>query len=191
VKRILLLSFTAQLITGACPAQTPRHAISIRTWTFGKQVWSNVIRMPECNKADFTSAGDTPDCRSYTSGSVTWYYYNWTYVDAMQTTLCPAPWRIPTDEDLEILAEETTANTLMHAWGLPGYADGMSIDSAGEYTYYWSSTPNGSAYACYLYCGYGNLDVSATRRFYGFQVRCVKNGELKIEKEKRTWTKRT
>jgi hypothetical protein len=32
---------------------TPRYAASTQTWTFGEQIWSDAIHIPECNKTDF------------------------------------------------------------------------------------------------------------------------------------------
>jgi hypothetical protein len=176
MKKMLLLSLTFLLITGRCNAndEYPPHAASTQTWRFGHQVWSNAILIPECNKADFTRDNDTPDCRSYTSGSATMHYYNWAYVHAHKNTLCPAPWRVPTKNDLEVLTEQTTLNTLVKAWGYGGLAFGNSIIDADSSAYYWSSTTNGSNHAYTLDYLSGYLIVNFTFRSYGFQVRCVR-----------------
>jgi hypothetical protein len=174
MKKLLLLSFAILLITGKCHAQTPPHAASTQTWTFGDQVWSDAIRIPECNKASFSNSEYTPECRSYTSGSETWYYYNWAYVDANKHTLCPSPWRVPSENDYQILVLNTTLNTLINAWALSGYASGSSADNVGESAYYWSSTEDGTTFAYDLYCDSGYLYVSNTGKDNGFRVRCVR-----------------
>jgi hypothetical protein len=70
----------------------PRYAASNNAWTFGSSTltWSDAIRIPECNQSGFSSSTVTPKCRSYTDGTIR-YYYNWPYVTANRTTLCPSP----------------------------------------------------------------------------------------------------
>jgi hypothetical protein len=174
MKRLLLLSFAALLITGKCHAQTPPHAASTQTWTFGDHIWSDVIRMPECDKADFTESYETPDCRSYTSGTATMYYYNWAYVDARKNTLCPAPWRFPSKNDFSALIAVTSRNALIEAWGLPGLAIGSSIGNVGENALYWASTEVGSTGGYYLGYTRDHLNMYGGDRDLGYPVRCVR-----------------
>jgi hypothetical protein len=114
MKKILFLSFAALLIAGNCHAQvkTPPHAASTRTWTIGKQVWSDAIQMPNCKN---------PSCISFTYGLSTWYYYTWEFVKANAKTMCPAPWRVPTRVDLVILINKGTGSRWPVGWRTPGY----------------------------------------------------------------------
>ena len=52
---------------------------------------------------------------------------------------------------------------------------GSTLGAAGSF-YYWSSTPNSSknAYYLYLYLGYPHVDYDD--RYYGNSVRCVAAG---------------
>jgi uncharacterized protein (TIGR02145 family) len=87
---------------------TPPLAASTKTWTIEspdgkiKQMWSDHINVPACNKSDYnggTSDEYKADCRSYNYEGTTHYYYSWQYVNENQHTLCPDPWRVPTRDD--------------------------------------------------------------------------------------------
>ncbi len=99
-------------------------------------------------------------------------------------------WRMPTQNEIQELIDNCTwtwstskgingyevkgpnGNTIF----LPaaGYRDGTSLYSAGEWGYYWSSTPySGSDGAYYLYFGSSNRGVDWYDRYYGFSVRPV------------------
>ena len=58
-----------------------------------------------------------------------------------------------------------------------GYLYGSSLYDAGSYGDYWSSTPNGSSNAYYLYFSSGYVGTDGSyRRYYGRSVRCVAAG---------------
>jgi uncharacterized lipoprotein NlpE involved in copper resistance len=154
--------------------ETPPYAASTKTWTFGKQVWSDAIRIPECNKASFSESLDTPDCRSYTDGSETWYYYNWAYVDTKKITLCPDPWRVPTEADFDELIANTTNKQLVNAWGLPGTAYGSYMQYAGSDCYIWSADKLHTYGAYSVFFDNNNASTRSADKNYGFQVRCVR-----------------
>jgi hypothetical protein len=174
MKKIFLLSFAFLLIAGNSHAQTPPHAASTQTWTFGNQVWSDAIRIPDCNKTNFTASDDLPDCRSYTEGTKTWYYYNWAYVNAYKYTLCPKPWHVPSRQEFDVLTTIAGSGDLIRFWGLTGEAYGGDVYYVEDAAKYWSSTPNGSADAYNLYYHYGYHDVSYVTKENGFPVRCVR-----------------
>jgi hypothetical protein len=154
--------------------ETPPHAASTLTWTYGNQVWSDAIQMPACNKSKFKSSNTSPDCHSYVSGTSTWYYYNWSYVEAHKSALCPAPWRVPTEIDLWILGSSTIPNALKNAWGQAGYSDWGYMMSVGVGLYHWSSTKDGAKKAWNLACYDGSVYVRSRSKELGFQVRCVR-----------------
>jgi uncharacterized protein (TIGR02145 family) len=115
-----------------------------------------------------------------------------------QWNLCPEGWHVPTDlewtEMTNSLGSENFAGNMMKAkygdaWdgtnlsgfsGLPGgfrFISGF-FDHAGDYGYWWSSSPSGSsAWGRYL----GNYGESVYRYYYtqrvGFSVRCVRDAE--------------
>ena len=51
-----------------------------------------------------------------------------------------------------------------------------SLDGAGSYGIYWSSTPYGSSGACDLGFRSGVVDTSYDVRYFGLSVRCVAAG---------------
>lgn len=93
-------------ITIAQKNSTPPLAASTKTWTFCGLTWSDMIEVPNCRKASFTTNG-SPDCRYLTTpnNTITCYYYNWHYVVRYAETLCPYPWRVPTLEDVPDLVK--------------------------------------------------------------------------------------
>jgi uncharacterized protein (TIGR02145 family) len=159
---------------------TPPLAASTQTWEFGEQTWSDAIRCPECDKGTFEESLTDSQCRSYTQNDSTWYYYNWAYVDANKATMCPDPWRVPSQSDFVTLANNTTAYALIDAWGYGGFAYGSSMYSVSEGGVYWSSTEGsgGGNSASALVYGYvddrGILGVPRSEKPGGTQVRCVK-----------------
>ena len=57
-----------------------------------------------------------------------------------------------------------------------GDLNNSSLYGAGSFGYYWSSTPNGSSGAYYLYLDSGSVSTYSYYRYYGFSVRCVAAG---------------
>jgi hypothetical protein len=146
--------------------KTPPYAASAQTWTFGSQTWSDAIHIPECNKSGFPVSNTDPQCRSYTDGTNTWYYYNAPYVDTYAAKLCPSPWRVPANTDFEGFVANSTAMDKINAWGLGGYASGSSVYAVNTHAYY-----KGTGQA---WCWYGYDDADELYRSSGMQVRCVK-----------------
>jgi hypothetical protein len=174
---LFLLIATATAIAVSGYAQdTPPYAASTHTWVFGEQTWSDVIHMPRCNKEDFTNSYTSLQCRSYTEGGNTWYYYNWAYVDANKDALCPSPWRVPSRSDMDALMSATNYSTLIGVWGYGGYALDNFISDENSYTYYWSSTKGSRNinFAYYLFYCNDSLLVLVYDKRLGYQVRCVK-----------------
>lgn len=57
-----------------------------------------------------------------------------------------------------------------------GYRNGTSVSSVGSYGLYWSSTPNGTNHACYLYFYSSDVNpASNLNRYYGYSVRLVRD----------------
>jgi hypothetical protein len=177
-KHFFLMTMAAAAIAVSGNAQnTPRYAASTHTWVFGEQTWSDAIQGPACNKESFEDGDTTPQCRSYTEDGETFYYYNWAYVDAYKSRMCPAPWRVPTKSDFETLVFYAGASTLISEWGYGGYANGSSVTDETSYAYYWSCTESASSGidgAYFLSYYSGDLLVTDTYKGNVFQVRCVR-----------------
>ncbi|MDR3351255.1 MAG: hypothetical protein LBN98_06430 [Prevotellaceae bacterium] len=166
MKKIL----TIIMLFGVCcgyAQNTPPHAASTRTWTFGNQTWSDAIQIPGCHKETFEKSNTNPQCRSYTEGANTWYYYNWPYVNHNHSTMCPSPWRVPSHGDLTYYTS--------HAAGHFPYAGGWysgSAEGLPNITYYWSNDMSAGHYA-YVLEEAQNTKVAVKEKYFGLPVRCV------------------
>jgi hypothetical protein len=155
----------------------PTYAASNKIWVFGEQTWSDAIHMPECNKETFDGGywnEPKADCRSYTYEGKTYYYYSWPYVDAHKATMCPSPWRVPTKDDFELLADKVSYTELIVAWGYGGSIYGSSLVNVEPHGAFWSSTVYNSALRFQLYYEWENVTLDQFPFFAGLQVRCVK-----------------
>jgi hypothetical protein len=154
---------------------TPPNAASTRTWTFGSLTWSDNIHVPACTATAFYRSNTSPVCVKYTSGTNTWYYYNWPYVNQNGSTMCPAPWRIPTESDRSNLAANTTGSALVAAWGTGGYYENTNnIQSFGATYILWTSTQCGNPRHGRLSATTSTVGYYCSEDYAGNQVRCVK-----------------
>jgi uncharacterized protein (TIGR02145 family) len=166
---------------------TPPNAASTQIWIYGLRTWSAAIHIPECNKSSFSDSFTDPHCRSYAESGHTWYYYNWEYVHANASTLCPDPWRVPGYFDYDVLVYDLggdnpqAASYIIAEWGYGGQAVGSAMAGHpsyqyGEYAYFWSGSQVGTAeFRPCLYYSANALRSSQSYKSYGFQVRCVKD----------------
>ncbi len=149
------------------------------------------------------------DWSSTTSGAMAFYnngpayggLYNWYAVDDARG-LCPSGWHVPTDGEWTVMTDHLGSELVTggqmkttYGWydggngtdssgfsGLPGgyrlNLNGNFYD-AGNYGYWWSSSPSGSNA---WYRGL-NFDNEGVNRYYGFNqrngfsVRCVRDAE--------------
>jgi hypothetical protein len=177
--RTVTVTQNPQPATPPAPTVTPPHAASTQTWTLGAQTWSDAIHMPGCNKQDFVIDYTNPQCRSYTSGTNIWYYYNWIYVNANKAAMCPDPWRVPTCDDFTALSSTAASARLIDAWGFGGFVrprtETNAVETTGTYGYYWSSTETSATNACYLTYSATSLNVgTGFAKELGRQARCVR-----------------
>jgi hypothetical protein len=165
----------------------PPYAASTQTWKFGGQKWSDAIHMPGCDKTSFNQSTTEPDCRSYSSNGNTWYYYNWPYVAANASTLCPAPWRVPSMRDFQTLANNASRVQLMTAWRRGGHMmTNHEPYDLGDRVELWSTTSLNDQEASMMYVDGGYcytyvngtpvpcpLFVAGTDKYLGDAVQCV------------------
>ena len=173
MKKTLTIIMLCGVISGYAQ-NTPHYAASTKTWTFGRQTWSDVIHFPECYKTSLTESYADPQCRRYTLGGKHYYYYNWPYVDMSKSWMCPSPWRMPTKEDFQELINNVKRIDLKVKWGLGGFADGQSLVNKDYGFNLWSATDY-DRYAAWYYSNdkFGtNLTIAKNKR--GMQIRCVK-----------------
>jgi hypothetical protein len=157
-------------------SSTPPHAASTKTWVFGDQMWSDAIHMPDCNKTSFSNSydADIPQCRRYTSGGNTFYYYNWMYLNQTEVALCPLPWHVPTRDDFRVLIRNADANALNSAWGFGGYASSGASRKMDTQAFFWAATEINYEDAWRFFYDSRRRNIKSPGKFYGFQVRCVK-----------------
>lgn len=116
-------------------------------------------------------------------------YYQWSaatagYTGASQSTqsICPKGWTLPSQSQFHALIYANPALTGSNFMNAPYYLlrggnlNSSSLNDAGLFGYYWSSTPNGSSRAYYLNFGSAGVNTYYDRRYYGQSVRCVAAG---------------
>lgn len=126
---------------------TPPYASTTQTWALGQLLWSDVIRISDCNNynggaslptADIAHCVFYYDTRDYSS----WIFYNGFYVQNYADDLCPNPWRVPTLNDLAMLCdiypEAPTDKNLRDHWR--DYPPTFGIS-------FWSSTKSWTNFA--------------------------------------------
>ena len=191
VGRLTLTGFTP---TAGCATA---NGIGYVKWV---QLWKNGPKFAEYN-VGATSA--TEYGGFYCWGSSIdkdpdgWYKegsYDLTGNDDTATSLWGSNWRMPTKAELQGLINECDKEAICDSRDnfigtkftgrdayesnsvfLPaaGDCDYGNVDDQGSYGYFWSSTPNGSYYAYYLYFYSGFQYVYFNYRYYGYSVRAV------------------
>jgi hypothetical protein len=162
---------------------TPPCAASTQTWTFGAQRWSDKLECTPSNCASTLSLSDEypppPDLAAQYAVSAGRYYYNWLCVDVARSDMCPSPWRVPTQTDLNTLRSNTTPSALASIWGYGGVLTGSTIDNESSRGYYWSSTESTSISIAAMHMQVISSDtylyIGAMNKGFGAQVRCVRN----------------
>jgi hypothetical protein len=155
----------------------PFYAASAKVWTYNV-TWSDAIQMPGCNK-EANIGGDEPQCRSYTYGNRTYYYYNFAYIYAYKDEMCPSPWIAPFAYYYNNLILDPGFNvwTIQAEWGVGGYARGTGVNNLNE-GYYWSANFPLSGKTLALHYSGGNAAMENLDQQYGMQFRCY---QLKVE----------
>ncbi|MDR2362020.1 MAG: fibrobacter succinogenes major paralogous domain-containing protein, partial [Prevotellaceae bacterium] len=161
------------------PLSVPIGSDSDDIWTCGSQIWSGALRNPAGCVA-VSDLGEEPyPTAQYINYSISYgYYYNWSCVNTYANTLCPPPWRVPTQTDFQTLISCTTASTLSSAWGRPGVIHGSSRSDHGVYGVWWGSygygggAPTGQAIS---YDSSSSLHTVYHYTYLGLPVRCVRD----------------
>jgi uncharacterized protein (TIGR02145 family) len=183
---------------------------SATTWTVSgngiTQIWSDAVQTTNCNKGGYAGGsskdGYNADCRS--SQNYKGDIFSWCAVARFGNTLCPAPWRVPTCQDLvnlywvlggpgssgvydKLIA---TSGTTGQFWGGQhnAYCLGNNfyvtegVTSFGNYPLgrYWSQTQsndrNGRSMQFERLGGVGSINSQGNaEKNMGFALRCVKD----------------
>jgi uncharacterized protein (TIGR02145 family) len=132
-----------------CSSNVPGWGVSlgtmsfatIREWTVGDQVWSDVVRATNCNKTTFVGGSINSfnaDCRSVPGEN--YHLFSWCAVTHFQNQLCPTPWRVPTAEDFRTLHLQLGGNDV----GI-GSADWWNPAVLNRYQIDWGRSNNRNA----------------------------------------------
>jgi hypothetical protein len=149
----------------------PNTAYSTTTWIIGAQTWTDRIIIPACNKTALTSSTITPDCRSYNDSGTLRYYYNWPYVNAYASALCPSPWRVPSLSDIDALVSNTNNSAMIGAWGYGGSGVWFNVSTEARF---WLSTESFGTSAYFLHYDSSRLGLASIDKSEPCQLRCVK-----------------
>jgi uncharacterized protein (TIGR02145 family) len=158
------------------------------------QIWSDVVIATGCDKTDFNSPNTSPylsDCRNAVGGDQNFHghYFSWCAVVRYAASLCPAPWRVPTNQDFVDL--HTALGSPNNSDGTYTATSGTGIPTGGiwggsrftalatiltaESSFYWSSTESSATQAWSLAFDATNvLPQGASNKAIGFALRCVR-----------------
>ncbi len=162
------------------------------------QVWSDAVTATGCQKTTYnggSSGAYRQDCRKNSSSSYG-DLFSWCAVVKYASTLCPAPWRVPTKDDF-INLDKAMGGTGVNRDGvsseLPKYvgigsnqwggAYGGNTNPAGStvalgsYAQYWSQTEaiTDAGYNLRLMPSSGYISPQSNHhKYYGFTLRCVR-----------------
>ncbi len=161
------------------------------------QVWSDAVTATGCQKTAFnggTSGAYKLDCRS--NPSYPGDLFSWCLVMKYVSTLCPAPWRVPTRQDFIDLdkafggtGENRNASSYVSfintnyigKWGAAygGFAYAGALHNQGFNSRYWPQTEHTVDNGYYLYLTpSGDIYPQNNGHIYykasGFALRCVR-----------------
>jgi hypothetical protein len=103
-------------------------------------------------------------------------FYSWQCAFNNRSLMCPAPWRLPTKEDLEKLAADPYFTALHTMWGANGNYVEHSVSNVSYTTHLWSADEQNSLHAYSFYCPIGSApSVQPATKYTGEEVRCVKS----------------
>jgi len=170
-------------------ASSTQHTISGNGIT---QIWSDAVQSTNCNKTSFADALPNnyhADCRSNPGQKGD--FFSWCAVVRYQHTLCPAPWRVPTQQDfmdLDIALggdgygsnDPILRNKYLSDWG--GTYGGMCIssdwlDGQGSAAYYWSQSVddiNDMTWTLYFNSNGDSTPQYPISKTFGVTLRCVR-----------------
>jgi hypothetical protein len=91
-----------------------------------------------------------------------------------QSTLCPQPWRVPTQDDLVAVASNTNRTQIIANFGAHGWMDGTSQAFASLLFFWstWESPANGDN--AYIFNASLNPATHLWSKKDLFEVHCVK-----------------
>jgi uncharacterized protein (TIGR02145 family) len=165
-------------------------------------IWSDVVMATGCDKSTFNAGdGDTikgtellSDCRRSSVGDGD--FFSQCAMFRYANVLCPAPWRVPTEQDfvnLDLALGGTGENRSSDAtilakymdatiWGgiYGGYTTSYSNDyGQGNSVNYWSSKKSASGVQCLYLVSYGSYNYIHPKYISnnndGYFLRCVKD----------------
>ncbi len=158
------------------------------------QIWSDAVTATGCQKMAYnggSSGAYNVDCRS--NPGYPGDLFSWCAVVKYASTLCPAPWRVPSVQDF-INLDKALGGTGENKGGVPsalskyigtgsnqwgavyGGTVTSSLSGQGSYAKYWSQTEYsvGYGYVCDLTSGNGVFPQYGGGKHAGGTLRCVR-----------------
>jgi uncharacterized protein (TIGR02145 family) len=197
------------IVANGCNFETPGWGASLGTITRGtqiwtiegngiSQVWSDAVQATNCDKTNFNSGGYhsqrlNADCRSNPGqkGDL----FSFCAVIRFQDELCPAPWRVPTEQDFRKLnmalggqdfilspgnshTDEVIRDKYLNDWG--GSYGGLShpegtLEWQNLFANYWSQSDIPTAGVILNFSVYGAYNMSFSVKYLGYALRCVRD----------------
>jgi len=209
MKKLLLSLFALTLSFGVFAQQFYFGKVSFATdsvWIISgngiTQIWSDAVQTDRCSNKTSFDGGDKEtstynvDCRSNPGqkGDL----FSWRAMNEFKNELCPAPWRVPTEQDfidLDIAlggagtlydpSFDGALNASLHwryrnVWGasFSGFcsSDG-SLSGQGSSANYWSQSDGNADYGIVLFfhTNGGPVQFTAGEKRMGFPLRCVRD----------------
>jgi hypothetical protein len=152
----------------------PPYAVSSTTKTLAGLTWSAPIKYSptNCTRMSTCSRNTAPTYYENSNGN----YYGWSCAAQNRDVLCPRPWRLPTNADVQLLYAQYSYVTVGNTLGARACCDGCS--GCGTMIYFWGYEPSlpdtPTGYACDN-CGTCSFKGSVTNNGSHFPVFCVRD----------------
>jgi hypothetical protein len=159
-----------------CPSSQPPSS-NCDAWTVGSQTWSGALRNPValCASVARLSTDTYPEPQYKVDGDNYGYYYNWSCVSDAASELCPAPWRVPTLEDVYTLIENLAPGPFFCPFDQGGYCDANGCSNQGATGYFWTTTSYSvKSRIYYVRHVEDEITYNDNVRSNAYTVRCVK-----------------
>jgi uncharacterized protein (TIGR02145 family) len=185
---------TVQLSTKGCTTASLNLGTagftSSTTYSRNGLTISSPVTATNCNNKTYSSfdGGSSgnykADCANNNYDASYGNWFSWCTVVQYASKLCPSPWRVPTNEDHCLIANNSSTDCSnkigydlggVDGYAKTGYVRAGTAVGASVRGYYWSSTSTSDSNAVYFSFNSGGTYPSlAIEKDVGFALRCVR-----------------